>query len=440
MKFNLENINRFDKQEVYHFLIYESHKIDKSHQLIKEHVFKSYFPELYDLIISDERLNHYLVFKQKLWHFFNNDYKIYTCPICGNKLKFISIKKGYQEHCSDKCRFNDKNYIEKVRKNTQKNWDNMSDRTKISEQISKGKKEGWSKLTKEERLEKTQYMRDVLEQVNNNRSDDEWEEINRKRVETWKSTYSNKSDEEKQRDIEKRLKTYKDTIKNRTEDDIERIRQTIKNGLNNLSDDRKEQRKINHHRTNIRNTQKLKPEVIDLYTPENSKNTIYTCKCTNPECNKCKEKIYKITSSSYRYRKEQGIETCPILHPRTIGISGGEKELLKYIRKIYGGEIVENCRSELDGLEIDIYLPELKIGFEFQGDLWHANPLFFDESFVNPINGKTYEEIHVKDDYKKRIAHERGIKIIEIWENDWVENNRKTKRIIKNIIEKGCEK
>ena len=31
----------------------------------------------------------------------------------------------------------------------------------------------------------------------------------------------------------------------------------------------------------------------------------------------------------------------------------------------------------LDGLEIDIYLPELKIGFEFNGDYWHMNPLMY---------------------------------------------------------------
>lgn len=429
-----ENLNRSDRQEVYDFLIYESHEIDKSHQLMKEPVFRLYFPDLYEVIISDERLDKYPVFKQKLWHFFNDDYTIHTCPICNGEIKFTSLKKGYQEHCSDKCRYDDDNYIEKVRRNTRNNWENMSDRQQVCENISKGKKESWSRYSDDERREMTRNMRDALEMANINRSDEERDEITRKRVESYKRTYRNKSDEEKRKDTDKRVKSYLETIDNRSDEDWERVSENIRTGMKNMSDEAKSRMEMNRHLTKLRNVQKTRPDVIEIYTPVNSKNTIYTCRCTNPDCDKCVDKIYRTTSSSYRYRKEQGIETCPILHPSNIGVSGGEKELLEYIRKIYKGEIIENDRVRLDGLEIDVYLPELKLGFEFQGDLWHANPLFYDENFVHPVNGKTYSEIHEKDEHKMKVAHERGITLIYVWENDWTENKRMTKKKILDMI------
>lgn len=432
-----EDLNRVDKLEVYNFLCFESHQVDKSHQLMKEDMFKLHFPELYDTILSDERLNVYPVFKQKLWHFFNDDYGVHTCPVCQSELKFKSLKIGYQEHCSDKCRFSDENYREKVRKNTKKNWENMSNRDEVCEKISKGRKLSWDRCSDDVKKLLTQPMRDVLKTVNENRSDEEWEEITRKRVESYKKTCQNKTDEEKWDETDRRVKSYLETVNNRSDEEREQVSQKIKDGLRNMSGDEIRTREENLHRAKLRNVRKIRPDVIDIFTPDGSKNTIYTCKCTNEGCDKCVERVYKTTSSSYRYRKENGIETCPISHPRNIGISGGEKELLEFIRKIYKGRIVENDRSLLGGLEIDIYLPEFGVGFEFQGDLWHANPLFFDESFIHPVNGKTYGEIHEKDEHKKILAKEKGVLIIEIWENDWVENNRKTRKMIRDILEKS---
>lgn len=432
-----DNLNKSNKYEVYDFIKNESHRVDKSHKLLKEETFKIYFPELYNDICSNDKLSRFSVFKQKLWHYFNDDYDTHVCPICGGELRFVSIKKGYQKHCSDKCRFGDKNYIEKVRTNTKQVWDSMTDRSVICENISKGRKESWNKYTPSERREMTQHLRDGLEIANRNRTEEEWDEINRKRVLSWKTSYYNKTDEEKEQESKRRQESRKEVLKNRTEDDLKRISKNIKDGLNNMSEETKRERDLKRHLAKLRNVQKLRPDVIEIYTPENSKNTIYTCKCTNPDCNKCSIRQYKTTFASYIYRKGHNVETCPIAHPRTIGISIGEKELLEYIKKIYKGEIIANCRNELDGLEIDIFLPELKLGFEFQGDLWHANPLLFDENFVNPINGKSYKEIHEKDEHKMKIAQEKGITLVEIWETDWVENNKKTKRMIKKIIEDG---
>ena len=48
--------------------------------------------------------------------------------------------------------------------------------------------------------------------------------------------------------------------------------------------------------------------------------------------------------------------------------SSPEKEIIEYIKTFYDGPIEEHNRSLLDPLEVDIYLPELKFGIEFNGD------------------------------------------------------------------------
>ena len=77
-----------------------------------------------------------------------------------------------------------------------------------------------------------------------------------------------------------------------------------------------------------------------------------------------------------------------------------EKDLYNFIKSIYVGEIIQSYR---DGLEIDIYLPELKIGFEFNGLYWHSEK-------------NKEKDYHIK---KTKYFDERGIRIIHIWEDDF---------------------
>lgn len=51
--------------------------------------------------------------------------------------------------------------------------------------------------------------------------------------------------------------------------------------------------------------------------------------------------------------------------------SKGEIEVREYIKSIYSGEIISNDRIQLGGKELDIYLPELKLAFEYDGTYWH---------------------------------------------------------------------
>ena len=137
---------------------------------------------------------------------------------------------------------------------------------------------------------------------------------------------------------------------------------------------------------------------------------------------------FEISTTNYHNRSNDGIKLCTICNPIGESKSIKEKELFDYIKSIYNYEIIQSYR---DGLEIDIYLPKLKLGFEFNGLYWHS------EKFKD----KNY---HLdKTNYFK----ERGIRIIHIWEDDWLFKTNIIKSQISNwlgiidekIFARNCE-
>lgn len=51
--------------------------------------------------------------------------------------------------------------------------------------------------------------------------------------------------------------------------------------------------------------------------------------------------------------------------------SSYEQELLNFIKSLCNYDIEQHFK--VDGIEIDIYIPELKLGFEFNGNYWHSD-------------------------------------------------------------------
>ncbi len=75
-------------------------------------------------------------------------------------------------------------------------------------------------------------------------------------------------------------------------------------------------------------------------------------------------------------------------------------------------------------MEIDIYLPELKLGFEFNGLYWHS---------------EKYKEKSYHLD-KTNYFKEKGIRIIHIWEDDWTFKSDIVKSQISNLLKINTEK
>ncbi len=95
-----------------------------------------------------------------------------------------------------------------------------------------------------------------------------------------------------------------------------------------------------------------------------------------------------------------------------------EKEVLEFVRAIYEGEILENDRKQLDGKELDIYIPSLNLGIEFNGDYWHS-----------------FERVKENDKIKNALCEQRGITLLRIKESEWDNNREQVKTQIKKLIQ-----
>lgn len=130
--------------------------------------------------------------------------------------------------------------------------------------------------------------------------------------------------------------------------------------------------------------------------------------------------LFEISSDNYHSRLKNEVTVCTICFPININSSIKEKEVLNFIKE-QEYSIIENYR---DKLEIDIYLPELGLGFEFNGLYWH-NSEKLDKNYHN---------------YKTSFFNDRGIRIIHIWEDDWKYKKDIIKSMILNKIDKTANK
>jgi hypothetical protein len=112
------------------------------------------------------------------------------------------------------------------------------------------------------------------------------------------------------------------------------------------------------------------------------------------------------------------IKEGEVVHPLLYLTSIGQKEIFNFIKDKYKTEVVNNTYSPLESKEIDIYLPELKIGFEFNGIYWHSQE-FKDKNY------------HLD---KLKLANSKGIKLYFIWEDEWNNNKEEIKQWIEDVI------
>jgi very-short-patch-repair endonuclease len=85
--------------------------------------------------------------------------------------------------------------------------------------------------------------------------------------------------------------------------------------------------------------------------------------------------------------------------------SSGQRLLQEKIEEYIKEDVIYNDRKVLDGLELDIYYPKLKIAIEYQGNYWHSLP----------------EHIE-RDERKKQLCKELGVKLIEVWDKDFLQD------------------
>lgn len=104
--------------------------------------------------------------------------------------------------------------------------------------------------------------------------------------------------------------------------------------------------------------------------------------------------------------------------------SGGERELINFIKENYPGPVIENSRKIIPPLEIDIYLPELNLAFEFNGKFFHSS---------NKIYKEIYKEPTYHSNKRKRCA-EKGIRLVQVWDFDFENKKLLVKEKVLHLI------
>jgi hypothetical protein len=99
-----------------------------------------------------------------------------------------------------------------------------------------------------------------------------------------------------------------------------------------------------------------------------------------------------------------------------------ETEIFCFIKSLVNSDVIvkRKDRTILNGKELDIYIPSKNIAFEFNGLYWHSE---------NANNIKKFYHL-----YKSRSCIVKGIRLVHIFENEWVYKKEIVKSVISNLI------
>ena len=140
---------------------------------------------------------------------------------------------------------------------------------------------------------------------------------------------------------------------------------------------------------------------------------------------KCeKGHFFELELDLFHNRKTTDTLLCTICNPIDKHISGCEIQLQEFINENYGGVKNLNDRNILKPYELDIYLPDLKLAFEFNGLFYHS------EKCIE-------NNYHFK---KTELCEQNNIRLIHIYEDDWIYKQEIVKSRILNLIGKTPNK
>jgi hypothetical protein len=195
--------------------------------------------------------------------------------------------------------------------------------------------------------------------------------------------------------------TKSEFSKEKKEDINEKRKQTtlIKWGVDNVS---KSSIVLDKMRKNISESIKLSHEKKTILNIEGSGFKIINIHEDSFEldCEVCNTN-FEIKRYLFNQRKRFNKTICLNCNPIS-GKSDFESKVFEFINENYKGKIEPNYR-QFKKYEIDIYLPDEKIGFECNGLYWHSE-IYRDKKY------------HVD---KLNFFKKNNITIINIWEDDW---------------------
>jgi hypothetical protein len=355
--------------------------------------FMNSFPYLKD-IYGDNISN-----KQVAWHLINSP-EIQMCDVCKKKPKlFIYMKGKYAETCSEACR-------RKL----------VSSRIDFNE-LSKKVKQTIAAKYGSENFFKTKEFKEKNKATCLKKYGTEYylqtDEFKEKSKATCLKKYGvdivSKSEKIKEKVKENNLLKYKKEHFFQTEEFKEKSKATClkKYGTEKILES------SNHKNILFKNN---KPDYEKMLKAFNFSLIRYGKTCEiSCQCGK----TFNINRNTLNNRIYKGINICRNFCDKDIKISSGHKKLLEQIQEFYKGNILIN--HKIFNQELDIFLPDLNIGIEYNGLYWHG-------------------ELKKEQNYHKNkflFFENIGIRLISVWSDDFINKNDLVINVIKNAITGG---
>lgn len=226
----------------------------------------------------------------------------------------------------------------------------------------------------------------------------------------------------------------------KNEEHRESVSKSVKASWDNLSEKEREKRSLNIKEGGKESVLKRKKDVEDLKKELYKNQPFYTLFEAMDHFNCC-DSFIENTSKKLGIKplRELGCtfysedQMQKIMAEKSFkGFSEEEKELLDFVKNIYKGQVIENDRKILEGKELDIYLPDEKLAFEFDGLHWHSDRVHLKKG---EIPDETQKKAAMNLQLNKTLLCEKqGIRLIHIFEDDWVFQKDKIKNLIKNSL------
>ena len=328
---------------------------------------------------------------------------------CGNDCNFKSLRYGYFKYCSSKCSSSNNNTIE-MRKQTK--LERYGDANYVNVEKSK---QTWKSKSESD-------MCDIIE----------------KRIETNKERYGISKFTNRELSKQTKLERYgdinytnrelnKDTVNERYGCDNVFQNDTIKQKIKETNNDRYgvdhfmksdvakdiiESNKLKSIEFNFKKTEEQLGEYFEIINYENYNNITIKCKV----CGDISTRQYQFL----HWRLDRNINPCSNCCDLS-NKSNDEVEIYDYVTENYSGSVIANSRQIIQPYELDIFIPELKLAFEFNGLYWHS------EKYLN-------NDYHLN---KTKLCEENGIHLVHIYEDDWMFKKDIVKSRILNLLGKS---
>ena len=139
------------------------------------------------------------------------------------------------------------------------------------------------------------------------------------------------------------------------------------------------------------------------------------------KCSFCNQEIQERINENWLQLHKSFIR-CPYCFPKNGCSSNSEKEIFKFMKAFFPNLVIEHNKRILiennnfwkTNKEIDIFIPELKIGIEYNGLFYHSIE-----------NTEKHYHLH-----KTMLSEKQGIKLIHVYEDEW----RYNKKYIQNFL------